>query len=69
MKGIDFRDLLSEAQPRPRKYWEVEEYRNEQDLEKRLNLAYEYQIGKDDLYVEDYNQIIDDMYRAMEEFI
>jgi hypothetical protein len=37
---------------------EIEEYRNEKDLDKRLELAYEYQISKDDLYPEDYNEIL-----------
>ena len=37
---------------------EIEEYRNEKDLDKRLELAYEYQISKDDLYPEDYDEIL-----------
>jgi hypothetical protein len=46
---------------------EIREYREEMDHDKRLNLAYEYQISKEDLYEDDYREILEDMYRALEE--
>ncbi len=48
---------------------EIEEYKNEKDFDKRLELAYEYQISKDDLYPEDYNEILRDQFMAMQNII
>lgn len=48
---------------------QIQEYRNETNLEKRLELAYEYCIPINDLFPEDYKKIMADYYSAMEERI
>lgn len=52
--------------PEPTKE-EIEEYRNEKDHYKRLELAYEYRISSEDLYPEDLKEILDDVYMSMEQ--
>lgn len=47
---------------------EIEEYRNEQDHDKRINLVYQYQIAEKDLYPEDLQEILDDIKSAMDEY-
>jgi hypothetical protein len=46
---------------------EIAEYKGEDDHDKRINLAYEYRIKSEDLYLEDLKEILDDMYTGMEE--
>jgi hypothetical protein len=43
---------------RPPTSEEISLYKNEKDPDKRLEMAYEYQISKDDLYPEDYDEIL-----------
>ena len=61
---IDGWTLCKSRQPTPE---EIQEYRNEMDHDKRIDLAYYYQISKEDLYEEDYHEIVDDMYKALQD--
>jgi hypothetical protein len=44
---------------------DISHYRNEPDKDIRIQLAYEYFIGKDDLYDEDYKAILDDIFESL----
>lgn len=47
---------------------EIHEYLNEEDVQKRIELAYKYQISKDHLYLEDYNLILQEIDDALHDF-
>lgn len=46
---------------------QIQEYKNEKDHDKRIDLAYGYLISSDDLYPEDLKEILADMNQALEE--
>jgi len=57
-------EMCENSKPTPE---QISEYKNESDHDKRIELAYEYQISKADLCSEDYIEILDDMYKALNE--
>lgn len=48
---------------------EIQWYRNEEDFDMRIQLAYEYNITQDDLYPEDFKYIMEDVEAGMMEFL
>jgi hypothetical protein len=65
MKDYKFERDMSCESPCPT-LDEIHLYKNEQDVDKRLELAYEYKISEDDLYPEDYNEILRCRYEAIQ---
>ena len=67
IKVIDVSDISLLADVRRPSQSEIDEYRNTTDASKRIELAYAYQISREDLFPEDLEEILKDLDKALNE--
>lgn len=65
--NMDWKNIDPNCESRKATPEEMREYLNEIDIEKRIELAYGYQIPKNVMYPEDYKRIMKEIDDAIEE--